>query len=205
MRERVSVGVGAVFVLFVGLACKHSAPAFDDASTTSVAAPSSAPSASATASAAPHVITRYTDEQTVDALVVTLKKGGSVRWAAEASSPEVAAVKVGDKVVPVAVHGEWALVSIGSSTTAAPSGWLAGDVLEDALKAMIAAKQAPPVAHKPGRVKVKAGAACPSGYLASPFAGDTCEKVCKTQADCDPGDKCVQLGPVELPDKQCHH
>ena len=191
-------------VLFVGLACKHSPPSFDDAGT-STPAISAAPSATATASAAPHVLTRYPDEQTVDPLVVTLKKGGSVRWAADASSPEVAAVKAGDKVVPIAVQGEWALVSIGSSTTAAPNGWLAGDVLEDALKAMIAKQHAPAAPRKPDLVKVKSGDQCPSGYLASPFTADVCEKKCKTQADCDAPDKCQKLGPVELEDKQCHH
>lgn len=203
MRERASVAVAGVLVLIVGLACKRSAPSLDDAAVVSI--PAMSATTSATASAAPTAITRYADEQTVDALVVTLKKGGSVRWAADASSPEVAAVKVGDKVVPVAVHGEWALVSIGSSTTAAPSGWLAGDVLEDALKAMIAKQNAPAAPRKPDQVKVKSGQDCPSGYLASPFVADVCEKKCKTQADCDAPDKCQKLGPVELEDKQCHH
>lgn len=138
MGERVSVAASVVVVALVALACKGSGAA-------STADAGAAPVATASAAAAPE-LERYSDEENPDAVVVTLKKATTARLSADTSSKIVGELKVGDKILPIALHGDYALVALGTDPSAASKGWIPGEVIIDALKpkAAVAAKAALP-------------------------------------------------------------
>ncbi|HEX7603922.1 MAG TPA: hypothetical protein VF316_20030 [Polyangiaceae bacterium] len=171
--ERVSVAVSLAAVALVALACKGSGanPGAVDAA--------AAPAASAS-SAAPE-LERYSDEENPDAVVVTLKKPTTARLSADTSSKVVGELKAGDKIVPVALHGDYALVALGTDPGAASKGWIPGDVIIDALKpkaAAVAAKAALPKC-KDEELLVR------DKVTAQP----RCAAQCTEDTDCKPG-KC---------------
>ncbi len=161
--EQLSVCGGVMALGIVVLACKGNKTDDTQASASVVAIASAAPTASP--------LTRYPDEQSVDAVVVKIKEPTTARLSADTSSKDVGTLKANDSVVPVALHGEFALIAIGSDLSAAPTGWIPGSVLIDALKPK-------PSTTKPAPI-------CKTGYKASFFEGVTsCIKQCKTDSDC---------------------
>ena len=136
--EHVSVVASLGALALVALACKGSG------SDSTVDAAVVIPVASASVAAAP-VLERYSDEETPDAVVVTLKKATTARLSADTSSKVVGELKVGDKILPIALHGDYALVALGTDPDAPTKGWIPGEVVIDALKAKpVAAKPALP-------------------------------------------------------------
>ncbi len=211
--EHASIIAGVIALGVAALACKGKTEeaarsgALASASASSVAV-TSAPSASSTA------LTRYPDEQAVDPVTVTLKKPTTARLSADTSSREIASIKSGDKVVPIVLRGDYALVAIGATVDATPQGWIPGEVVIDALKV---ANAAPDKATKPaasqaahGRpahatpgptvdeIERKTNATgdpledCPKGWVGMP--GGYCNRPCTKDSECHGKDKCKKLG-----------
>jgi hypothetical protein len=171
--ERVSVLASVAAVALVALACKGSSSGPADAGAAPVATPS--------ASAAADALERYPDEETVDAVVITLKKATTARLSADTASKVVGELKVGDKILPIAVHGDYALIAIGTDPAADAKGWIPGDVILDALKPKAAA-----VAAKPALPTCKG-----EEMLVSENGGPArCAAQCTEDSDCKPG-KCT--------------
>lgn len=173
MAERVSVWTSVAAVALVALACKGSSSDQADAGAAPVATPS--------ASAAAEVLERYPDEETVDAVVITLKKATTARLSADTSSKVVGELAVGDKILPIAVHGDYALIAIGTDPAAASKGWIPGDAILDALKPKVAV-----AAAKPTLPTCK-----DEELLVSEKGGPArCAAQCTEDNDCKPG-KCT--------------
>ena len=173
MGERAFVGASVVVVALAVLACKGSSSESADSGGATVATASS--------TAEVDGLTRYPDEESVDAVVITLKKATTARLSADTSSKVVQPLAVGDKILPIAVHGDYALVAIGTDPAASAKGWIPGDVIVDALKPKAAASAA-----KPALPTCKS-----EELLVSENGGPPrCAAQCTEDADCKPG-KCT--------------
>ncbi|HEX7603796.1 MAG TPA: hypothetical protein VF316_19390 [Polyangiaceae bacterium] len=173
--EQVTVVLGVAFVGLVALACKVPGTAPTEAADAGLAAASAS-----TATPAPE-LERYSDEEAVDSAVVTIKAPTTARMSADTSSKVVGELKAGAKIVPIAVHGDYALVALGTDPGTAPKGWIGGAAILDALKPQPAAAHAKPALPT-----------CKDAELLVRYRGSqqpSCAAQCTDDSDCKPG-KC---------------